>query len=623
MRHSIARSMPLMVFILLSLTLTPVDAVSDCQPGTPVLEIWEIQGAAHISPQEGCTVSTEDNIVTAVSSNGFWIQTPDERSDGDIATSDGVFVFTNGANRGGLEPGKLVDVTGTIVEYRPGGLEYGGLTITEFDSKDLVYTLDPADETVALPVPVLIGEGGRMPPSSVIDDDANGSVETSGSFDAADDGIDFYESLEGMRVQVNDARVVGPTNQYGEIWVVGDDGQAVDPARLTARGGVLISPTNYNPERIQLDDPLYPADWPALDVGARITSPVIGVVNYSFENYEIDVTDAFTTDTSTAVTPETTNLIAGADQLTVATYNVENLPGNAIGPQFAARADQIVNHLRVPDIVVLEEIQDNDGTGSSTTAADKTFGKLIDAIDTALAPDVSHYAFVEIDPVDGQDGGQPGGNIRVGMLYNTERVSFESRPGGDALTPNSVVCDLGGPRLQFNPGRIDPANPAFQDSRKPLAAEFMFNGQPIFVVGVHFGSKGGDDPLFGFEQPPVLNTEVKRTGQAQAVHTFVESLLDCDPDANVIVLGDVNDFAFSAPVAALTGASLHNLMDLLPENEQYSYVYEGNSQVLDQMVVSSHLFDVLMPKYDVVHVNSEFAQQVSDHEPSVARFTMP
>jgi predicted extracellular nuclease len=63
---------------------------------------------------------------------------------------------------------------------------------------------------------------------------------------------------------------------------------------------------------------------------------------------------------------------------------------------------------------------------------------------------------------------------------------------------------------------------------------------------------------------------------------------------------------------------LTTLFDLLPENERYSYVFDGNSQVLDQILVSGSIL-AEDPVYDVVHVNAEFFDQVSDHDPSVMR----
>jgi predicted extracellular nuclease len=137
----------------------------------------------------------------------------------------------------------------------------------------------------------------------------------------------------------------------------------------------------------------------------------------------------------------------------------------------------------------------------------------------------------------------------------------------------------------------------------------------------HFSSKGGDDPLFGRFQPPVRHTEGARHQQAQVVNDFVDEILAADQNANVVVLGDINDFEFSETVDILEGGVLTTLMDTLPKAERYSYVFEGNSQVLDQILVSDNLGNFPI-EYDVVHVNSEFADQTSDHEPQVAQMRL-
>lgn len=79
----------------------------------------------------------------------------------------------------------------------------------------------------------------------------------------------------------------------------------------------------------------------------------------------------------------------------------------------------------------------------------------------------------------------------------------------------------------------------------------------------------------------------------------------------------------SAPLATLlsTTPSLTALVSTLPANERYSYVFEGNSQTLDHIVVSQGLASVV-DGFDVVHIDAEFADQVSDHDPSVARFSI-
>jgi predicted extracellular nuclease len=62
-------------------------------------------------------------------------------------------------------------------------------------------------------------------------------------------------------------------------------------------------------------------------------------------------------------------------------------------------------------------------------------------------------------------------------------------------------------------------------------------------------------------------------------------------------------------------------MDTLPPAERYSYVFEGNSQVLDQILVSNNLLGFPL-EYDPVHVNAEFADQASDHDPQVVRLDL-
>ena len=156
----------------------------------------------------------------------------------------------------------------------------------------------------------------------------------------------------------------------------------------------------------------------------------------------------------------------------------------------------IVNNLAAPDIVGLEEIQDDTGpTNDGVVNADATIAKLTSAIQAAGGPT---YDFRDIDPVNGQDGGEPGGNIRVGFLFRTDRgLAFAAGTRGDATTPVAVVDGPNGPELSLNPGRVAPTNSAWNSSRKPLAAEFTYKGHKLFVIVNHFNSKGGDQGLFG------------------------------------------------------------------------------------------------------------------------------
>jgi uncharacterized protein len=591
-------------------------------PPVPEVTIAQIQGAAHVSPRNGQRVSTT-GIVTALkpaASRGFWIQDP--AGDGNTATSEGIFVFTNAPVT--VARGDRVRVVATVSEFRPGGGGGGNnLSITQLVSP----TVTPLPAGPPAPAPTVIGVGGRMAPTNVIDNDSAGNVETGPTtFDPAEDGIDFYESLEGMIVQANNAVVVGPTKDFGEFVFLPDNGSWATGIR-TPRGGILYRYEDGNPERLTVDDEILrdlivPRPAKAMvdvNVGDRITSPIVGPLDYSFANFKIQAT-ALPTAASGGLQPETA-FFPRFQELQVATFNVENLDPSD-GPTIGRLASQIVHNLRAPDLLGIEEVQDSSGaTNDGVVEASASWNLLIQSIVDAGGP---RYQYRQIDPVNNADGGAPGGNIRVGFLFRTDRgLSFVDRPGGTSTNATAVVAGATGPQLTYSPGRINPSHPGFVDTRKSLAGEFVYRGKKLFVVVNHFSSKGDDQPLFGRFQPPTRFSETARHQQAQVVNDFVDGLFAADRGANVIVLGDINDFEFSETVDILEGGVLTTLMATLPPAERYSYVFEGNSQVLDQILVSNHLIGSYFSRYDVVHVNAEFASQASDHDPQVAAIRLP
>jgi 2',3'-cyclic-nucleotide 2'-phosphodiesterase (5'-nucleotidase family) len=84
----------------------------------------------------------------------------------------------------------------------------------------------------------------------------------------------------------------------------------------------------------------------------------------------------------------------------------------------------------------------------------------------------------------------------------------------------------------------------------------------------------------------------------------------------------LNDFEFSSPLSILESSGLNTLVETLPANERYTYNFQGNAQTLDHILASNNLSSKL-DGFDVVHINSEFADQISDHDPIVARFNLP
>lgn len=572
-------------------------AVVDAPPPATAVSIMAIQGAGHSSALTGQQVVTS-GIVTAVGSNGFYLQ--DATGDGDIATSDALFVFTGSAPA--VTVGDAVAATGSVAEFTPGGAATRNLSTTELANVTSITVLSSGN---ALPEAVILGAGGRLAPTENIDDDAFAS------FDPTTDGIDFFESLEAMRVTVSNPLAVSATNQFGEIFTVADGGAGA--TGLSSRNGLTIKADDFNPEKLQIDPDATISGFeaPAVNAGAQFAD-VTGVIAYNFGNFEIIPTEALMVTDPGTLAPVITTIEGAKDHLTVASYNVLNLdPNDADGDtdvangRFDAIARQIVENLGTPDVVALQEIQDNSGSvNDGTVSASATLAALAAAIVAAGGPvyEVIDNPFI----TDNQSGGQPGGNIRTAYLYNPDRVDFVE---GSLQTIGA-----------------QDAGSAFDGARLPLVAAFAFNGETVTLVNNHFSSKGGSAPILGVEQdfaarqedPTVNGSLDQRQAQADAVKGFVDGILAQDVDANLVVLGDLNEFPFVSPVTTL-GESLNNLIGTLASEDQFTFNFQGNAQVLDNMLVSSALTDGAT--FEIVHVNSEFAfdrASASDHDPLLA-----
>lgn len=579
-----------------------------CPAERGLVAIREVQGAGHRSPLEGERVEVR-GVVTAVDpgdeTRGFWLQEAalDSADSADLAASRGIFVEGDQLAEDPA-PGDLVRVAGRILES---GRE-GDLTVTTVAAT----AIHIEDHQQPLPAAVVLGIDGRRPPDQVIDDDSFAS------FDPATDGVDFFESLEGMRVEVRDAVVVGPTSRYGEWVVVGDRGMAASVR--TDRGGLALRPDDGNPERILVASRLL-AETPSLAVGATFEAPIRGVLDYGYGNFKMQP-DAVPAASPPPVIDEITRLEREPNRLTVASFNVLNLSAASPPEQIARVAAVIARDLAGPDLVALQEIQDANGPlDDGTVDGEPTMRALIAAVIKAGGPS---YSFSQIDPLDGADGGQPGGNIRVALLFDPARVEWIERVDREESGTELRIDKVGeGPRLLPNPGRIEPDNPAFARSRKPMGVELSFHGEKIFLAIAHLRSKGGDDALMGARQPPRWGSEEQRMGQVEALRRFMDRLLEQDPGARVVVLGDFNEHEFRSPVLHLSAAGWANLVARIPLPDRYTFNYQGNSQVLDHLILSPALVASGNAEVDIVHVDADFPHdnRASDHDPIVARLT--
>lgn len=589
----------------------------------PVTPIYEIQGSGATSPFAGSLRRTS-GVVTVNLGSGFFIQDP--AGDGDPATSDGLFVFTSSAVTRTLVPGDVVTVTGTVTEFRT-STRPRDLPLTELGGAVTVVKTG----TASVPAPIVISDR----PDAVL----------------SPDGIDSFEALEGMRVTISAPRVTGPTNSFGELWVVA----AGDASHLTPGGNILVrslggDDVDYNPERILVDDE---ARRPGgTGSGVRFNNPqvqavvgdvasgdIIGVLDYQFSNYRVQASHAVA-DVLTGSVPSgpVANLRAPQPyEGRIATFNVENLfdcvdaPGKEDDHPSCSAADRTAleaklgklaaifeQELGSPDIVIVEE------TENSLVLTGDAQGFVPGTTIPALLPRLAgNFDAVSFDASDVR-------GIEVGFIYNADRATLH-----DAFLSTAVLPDTGG---VFD-------GSTFRAGREPLVGLFTLDGVDLILIGNHLKSKGGpqfagnpadepgDDPLYGDTQPAVRWTEILRHPQADYVRQLADQLRAANPGKALAIGGDLNDFAFAEPeegldtVARIRGADLTNVTDLLPEATRYTYVFEGNSQVLDHLLVDEGLAGRLTDQV-VAHINADFPQsfganttltvRASDHDPLVA-----
>jgi VCBS repeat-containing protein len=147
----------------------------------------------------------------------------------------------------------------------------------------------------------------------------------------------------------------------------------------------------------------------------------------------------------------------------------------------------------------------------------------------------------------------------------------------------------------------------------------VFHGETVTAIDVHNYSRGGSDPLFGANQPATNNGDDRRIDQTTAVRDYVQGLLAADPDAHVAVMGDFNGYYYEQTLTLLeANGDLYNLARTLSPEERYSYIFEGNAQQIDNLLVSQSLRDGAV--FDNVHLNTGQAaiDQPTDHDAILA-----
>ena len=583
--------------------VTPAGATTTSPQATApkeVKNIGEVQGESHESPLVGKEVVINNVVVTKTDKTGFYVQ--DKVSDNNPKTSDAVYV----ASKDKVESGDLLKVQGTVKEgymeeysVKPGQTfkkPAGSLTVTQIINATITK-LGKAD----LPKALNISE--KMP-KDIVDN-------TPTKYNPESEALDYWESLEGMRVEVTKPKVTGP--QYkGDIYVLPGDYKG---QKLNNIGGVNLRPGVQNTEVL----PITVGNKFVAKAKDYFNENITGVVTYKNKTYKIDPSSVLAIQDG-GLKREVSKIYPSEDKLTIASYNIENFSANNKGHDETPeeKVDKIANsfikEVHSPDIITLIEVQDNNGgVNDGTVDGVKSGEKLAQRIKSLGGPD---YKYTEIAPVDGKDGGKPGANIRVAYLYNPKRVTLIGKEKGGSEEAARFVNG----HLEKNPARIDPTSVHFEKVRKSLAAEFEFKGERIVVIANHLKSKLGDDAIYGSNQPSVENTRPKRIEEAKILNAFIKEGLRQNPNLKFVLTGDFNDFEFSDSVRTIVGNELVNLMAEHEQGDRYSYFYRGSNQSLDNILISKNIKDKVV--FSPVHINASFMEEhgrASDHDPVVVQ----
>ena len=583
--------------------VTPAGATTTSPQATApkeVKNIGEVQGESHESPLVGKEVVINNVVVTKTDKTGFYVQ--DKVSDNNPKTSDAVYV----ASKDKVESGDLLKVQGTVKEgymeeysVKPGQTfkkPAGSLTVTQIINATITK-LGKAD----LPKALNISE--KMPKDIVDNTPTKYNPET--------EALDYWESLEGMRVEVTKPKVTGP--QYkGDIYVLPGDYKG---QKLNNIGGVNLRPGVQNTEVL----PITVGNKFVAKAKDYFNENITGVVTYKNKTYKIDPSSVPAIQDG-GLKREVSKIYPSEDKLTIASYNIENFSANNNGHDETPeeKVDKIANsfikEVHSPDIITLIEVQDNNGgVNDGTVDGVKSGEKLAQRIKSLGGPD---YKYTEIAPVDGKDGGKPGANIRVAYLYNPNRVTLIGKEKGGSEEAARFVNG----HLEKNPSRVDPTSVHFEKVRKSLAAEFDFKGERIVVIANHLKSKLGDDAIYGSNQPSVENTRPKRIEEAKILNAFIKEGLRQNPNLKFVLTGDFNDFEFSDSVKTIVGNELVNLMAEHEQGDRYSYFYRGSNQSLDNILISKNINDKVV--FSPVHINASFMEEhgrASDHDPVVVQ----
>ena len=554
--------------------------------------IMQIQGTDQFSPLKGRFVETS-GVVTLVTAkkDGFWIQDP--AGDGDPATSDGLFVS---GIPGVLtpSPGDAVRVVGRVEEDQKGN-ELPRTRLYAVQSPEVISKGNP------LPAPVPLT---KLPDLSIAE------------------GIVFWEALEGMRVSVENAPVISPPNRFGQFDILAPGNAVAGSGYYPQSGRLLVRSlggdrVDYGPERIMVaNDTL--AKPIVVSAGDQVAA-LIGVVDYAFGYYMVEPDPASVKLVTHEPPKPPVSVRSGPPgDFAITTYNLWDffsavpqgkneryvLKPDDLDKRMAKIAQSVVTELKLPQIIAVQETQ-----GSNLESVVQRIN--------ALAGTRYEAAWLQTSDWRG---------LTVAFLYDAARVKLEK------------LSQVSSSELAGTFGQKSPMG-----NREPLVGVFSAGAgiPPITVIGNKLKTKRYEDSPFSLE-PPFRFTEIQRKAQARVIRRYLDALFAKDPNAYVVVTGDLADYDFAEPgegadhpLAILEGmpgeVPMTNLLNRVDEAQRFDYIFQGGGVAVSHTLVSPALLKKFVAA-DILHFNTAYPEELkwdpsttirsSDRDPLEARFQL-
>lgn len=552
---------------------------------TAVVTIGSVQGKVDISPVAGQTVSVRGTVVAddegpQPALRGFYLQ---DAGDGDPATSDGIFVFDNGANL--VANGDVVQVTGPVSEFQgqtqltasAAGVESCGqqATVTPVDvtlPRVAAGDLEPYEgmlvrlhQTVYVTEHVQLGRFGQVVVSS---------------------GARLRQPTADIRA-TNQAAVQAAqqANDLNRLIIDdGDQSQNPDPI-VFGRGGQPLSASNTLRGGDTLTDAVgvltYTWAGNSASGNAYRLRPV-GALGGSAAFQPVNLRPSALPDVgSGGIKIASANLLNFFNTFTGCQFGTLGGPADCRGAgdnaEYQRQLAKEVASLRFLDADVIGYMEmENDGYGPSSAVQ-----ALVDALNAADGPGT--WAFIDPDAALGVVDVAGTDAIKAGVLYLTASVTPVA--GATFVDQNALF------------------------ERRPVAQTFQTPaGARFTVIANHFKSKGscpttaGPDSDLGDGQSC---WNAHRTAQATELASWIAgTVIPGAGDPDVAIVGDLNSYAGEDPIAVLESAGYSNLVKAYHGDDAYSYVFDGQWGYLDYVIASSSLVPQVTGAADV-HQNAD------------------